>query len=69
MDSENKFWLGLWSLMAFVLVSFAVTALIYNMSYNVRYFEAWNKCVEAGGQPINQTMLGTEINTFTCVRN
>jgi LPS O-antigen subunit length determinant protein (WzzB/FepE family) len=68
MDSENKFWLGFWTIIAFVLVVFAVSALIYNMSYNVKYFEAWKTCVEAGGQPINQTMLGTQTNTFTCVR-
>lgn len=68
MDSENKFWLGTWSLVALVAITVAISTLVYNMSYNVKYFEAWNTCVEAGGQPINQTMLGTEINTFTCVR-
>ena len=69
MDSEYKFWLGFWAILAVVVMSVALCTLVYNMSYNVRYFEAWNACVEAGGQPINQTMLGTEINTFTCVRN
>lgn len=68
MDSENKFWLGCWSLVALVVITVAISTLVYNMSYNVRYFEAWNNCVESGGQPINQTMLGTQTNTFTCAR-
>jgi hypothetical protein len=68
MDSENKFWLGLYSLLAIVAMTALIGTFMYNMSYNVKYFEAWNICVEAGGQPINQTMLGTDLNTFTCVR-
>ena len=68
MDSENKFWIWLYSLFAVVALAVIIGTVMYNMSYNVKYFEAWNTCVEAGGQPINQTMLGSDLNTFTCVR-
>jgi hypothetical protein len=67
-DDEYKFWLGTWLLLAVVALAVIIGTVMYNMSYNVKYFEAWNICVEAGGQPINQTMLGTDHNTFTCVR-
>jgi hypothetical protein len=69
MDSEYKFWLGFWAIIGAAVIVLIISTVIYNMSYNIKYFEAWNNCVTAGGQPINQTMLGTEINTFTCVRN
>ena len=69
MDSEYKFWLGFWVIIGAAIIVVTISTVIYNMSYNIKYFEAWNNCVTADGQPINQTMLGSDLNTFTCVRN
>lgn len=68
MDSNGIFWINLWRIVATVIITL-VLAITIAMHYDsVRRQEAWIKCVELGGQPISQPMLGTEIPTFTCIR-
>lgn len=68
MDKEGIFWIGLWSTVGIVIVSLALIIAVWNHYNNIRYTEMWNNCVNAGGQPLYQPMLGRDNATFTCVR-
>jgi hypothetical protein len=65
---ENEFWLKFWTVLAVVVIVITSATYYYHKNESILRMEAWVKCVEAGGQPISQPMLGTEIITFTCLR-
>lgn len=65
---ENEFWLKFWTLVAIVLVAVVGSLYYYSKHEATLRMEAWIKCVEVGGQPVSQPMLGTQSLTFTCVR-
>lgn len=65
---ENEYWLKFW-----VLFTIAFLSIVGSVYYSIKHrytlqMESWNTCVEAGGQPISQPMLGTQTLTFTCLR-
>jgi preprotein translocase subunit SecY len=68
MDSENKFWLGFWTIVGVVLFTIIVSTTIYNINYNAWYFAAWNNCVTSGGKPTRESIMGSDVTAFTCVR-
>lgn len=68
MESENQFWLGLWKIVGSVVTTIVITIAIYSYMHNIQYYKSWNMCIEVGGQPTDQTMLGSNDKTFTCVR-
>ena len=68
MDRHGVFWINLWRTAGAVFVIFVITVSVYNYADNVLRHESWQKCVEVGGQPINQPMMGKESTTFTCIR-
>lgn len=52
---------------AFAIVS-VICITVYNVTNNEHWYNSWNKCVEAGGQPGNQSIPGVDSAQFTCVR-
>jgi hypothetical protein len=68
MNSENKFWINLWSIVGTVMISLAMIIAVWNHYDNERRLNAWLACVEIGGQPINEAVIGSTISTFTCIR-
>lgn len=68
MDKEGLFWIRFWSIIASTIVSLAIIISVWNHYNNERYTKMWIECVNAGGQPVSQPMMGSEARTFTCVR-
>lgn len=68
MTSEGMFWIRFWSNISTVVVLIAVIVAVWNHYNNIRYTEMWNNCVNAGGQPLYQPILGRDSATFTCER-
>lgn len=69
MDKEGIFWVRVWSIVATTLVSLALIIAVWNHYNNIRYTEMWNNCVNAGGQPISEPMIGRDNLSFTCKRS
>jgi len=69
MDRDGIFWTTVWKTVSTVIISLAVIIAVFNHYDGMRYSEMWNNCVNAGGQPTRQPMIGSESTTFTCVRN
>lgn len=69
MTNEGVFWINLWRTIGAVFIGFVAILSVYNHYDGIRYTEMWNNCVNAGGQPTRQPMMGSESTTFTCVRN
>lgn len=68
MEEEYRMYNTFWFLAAMCFVAVVAAIAIYEHNHNIMYYEAWNKCVDVGGQPTEQTILGSEHRTFTCVR-
>lgn len=68
MEKELDFWLGLWRTVALAFVIVVVGLMIYNNEQNKLWYESWNKCVIVGGQPLEDTVKGSDSRTFTCVK-
>lgn len=66
---DNTFWINLWRTVATTFILFCAIIGVYNYTSDVKYYEAWNNCVDSGGQPVRQTMMGSESITFTCIVN
>lgn len=69
MDKEGQFWVRFWCIIASMIVSLALIIAVWNHYNNIRYAEMWNNCVNAGGQPLSEPMIGTTSVTFTCKRS
>ena len=69
MDKEGIFWVRVWSIVATTLVSLALIIAVWNHYNNARYAKMWTDCVNAGGQPLSEPMLGRDGSTFTCKRS
>jgi hypothetical protein len=68
MDSEGLFWVKLWAIVGSTFVLFVAIIALYMYTHNTAYYSSWNECVAVGGQPTQQTMLGSQSSTFTCIR-
>jgi len=68
MDSEDKSWIYFVALLVLGFTVLVSGIVIYNIKHDKLYYSAWNGCVNNGGQPTEQTMLGSEVRTFTCIR-
>lgn len=69
MDKDGIFWATVWKTVAGVVIVMTIAITIYNITNNQLWYQSWNKCVEAGGQPIQDTIKGTSERAFTCVRD
>lgn len=69
MDSVGIFWTNVWRTIATVAIVLIVITGWYNVNQNALWYDSWNKCVAAGGKPIQDTVKGTDMRSFTCERN
>ena len=68
MEEENKFWIDFWKIVGTVVVMTVFITTIGIMIHNYRWHQSWNNCVEAGGQPVEQSLVGLRDSALTCVR-
>ncbi len=66
---ENKFWFEFWKIIGTVFVATVFIISMAIMIHNYRWYQSWNNCVEAGGQPKQESMVGMNSTALTCVRN
>jgi hypothetical protein len=64
MVNESQFW----KIVGGVVTTIVITIALYNYMHNISYYDSWNKCVEANGQPTEQAIVGSSMHTFTCIR-
>lgn len=65
---ENKFWVDFWKIIGTVFVMSVFIVTMGTMVANYRWYQSWNMCVEAGGQPKQEPLVGMNSTAFTCVR-
>lgn len=68
MDRHGVFFINVWRTIAATFIAFVAIMSIYSYTQNQLWYESWNKCVDAGGQPMETTVLGSDSRTFTCQR-
>lgn len=68
MNAEGIFWVNIWRTVAAVLITVVVVVALFHHFDNERRTKQWIACVEAGGQPISQPLVGIAGSTFTCIR-
>lgn len=64
MDSETEIFriLGMVFLLSVAVVAISITV------HSHMWYDSWNKCVDAGGQPSEQSMVGRNSSALTCIR-
>lgn len=65
---ENKFWFEFWKVIGTVFVMTVGIVALSIMVHNYRWYQSWNMCVEAGGQPKQESLVGSSNSALTCVR-
>jgi len=68
MEEQNKFWFNIWKITGIVVVTTFLIISVWASFSSQRWYSAWNKCVELGGQPVQQTLVGSNYAELTCVR-
>lgn len=68
MEVEYQFWTSFWKLIGLVFVISLIATFSYMSNSNHQWYSSWNKCVEAGGQPIEESHVGRNDSSLTCIR-
>lgn len=68
MDGYEKFWISFWKVIGTVFVMTVGITALSTVANNYRWYQSWNMCVEAGGQPKQESLVGTSNSALTCVR-
>jgi len=68
MEVEYQFWTSFWKIFGLVFVISFISVVSFIANNNHQWYSAWNKCVEAGGQPIEQSLVGRNDSSITCIR-
>lgn len=68
MEGYEKFWIDFWKVIGTVFVMTVGIIALSIMVHNYRWYQSWNNCVEAGGQPKQESLVGMNSTALTCVR-
>lgn len=66
---ENVFWFNLWRTVAIAVTVILLSLMVYHANQNKLWYESWNNCVDSGGQPLEDTVKGSDVRSLTCVQH